>query len=165
MAREMGSTVNKVPLCQYCLKCQQYCRVIVRKILMTSPQKTQTIKPNLWLESTDQWSSEKDDLRLRWRWTQGIPLTGGGGLVRVPNLRVCQHLRDMEWHTQGRKGDLTSCRGTAQLAWQIPPMRRTRRKNQAVRKGKWSPRGEATAPTYPGPNSCRFYSGRRGAPG
>ena len=23
---------------------------------------------------------------------QGIPLTGGGGLARVPNLRVCKHL-------------------------------------------------------------------------
>ena len=25
---------------------------------------------------------------------QGMPLTGGGGLARVPNLRVCEHLWD-----------------------------------------------------------------------
>ena len=30
-----------------------------------------------------------------------------------PNLRVCEHL-----YTQGGKGDLTSCRGTVQSAWQ-----------------------------------------------
>ena len=23
---------------------------------------------------------------------KGVPLTGGGGLARVPNLRVCDHL-------------------------------------------------------------------------
>ena len=31
---------------------------------------------------------------------QGMCLTGGGGLARVP------------WHTQGEKDELTSCRGT-----------------------------------------------------
>ena len=44
---------------------------------------------------------------------QGRPKTGGGGLARVPNLRVCEHpFNHWGWHTQGRKDELTSCRGT-----------------------------------------------------
>ena len=35
-----------------------------------------------------------------------------GGLARVPNLRVSQHLLTEGWHTQGGKDELTSCRGT-----------------------------------------------------
>ena len=50
--------------------------------------------------------------------------TGGGGLVRVPNLRVCKHLFPEGWHTQGGKDELTSCRGTVWSAWQKPPVRR-----------------------------------------
>ena len=50
--------------------------------------------------------------------------TGGGGLARVPNLRVCKHLLISVWHTQGEKGELTSCRGTVWSAWQKPPVRR-----------------------------------------
>ena len=42
---------------------------------------------------------------------QGMCPTGGGGLARVPNLIVCKHLCASEWHTQGRKDELTSCRG------------------------------------------------------
>ena len=38
--------------------------------------------------------------------------TGGGRPARVPNLRVCKHSLLFGWHTQGRKGELTSCRGT-----------------------------------------------------
>ena len=37
-----------------------------------------------------------NDGRIRWPgvWgPQGTPETGGGGLVRVPKLRVCEHLR------------------------------------------------------------------------
>ena len=40
---------------------------------------------------------------------QGMPKTGGGGLARVPNLRVCKL---WVWHTQEGKDELTSCRGT-----------------------------------------------------
>ena len=44
---------------------------------------------------------------------QGMSLTGGGGLARVPNLRVCYHpFYRRGWHTHGRKDELTSCRGT-----------------------------------------------------
>ena len=43
---------------------------------------------------------------------QGMFTTGGGGLARVPNLRVCEHLCVMGWHSQGGKDELTSCRGT-----------------------------------------------------
>ena len=32
---------------------------------------------------------------------QGMSATGGGGLARVPNLRVCKHLYAWGWHTQG----------------------------------------------------------------
>ena len=46
------------------------------------------------------------------RWgPQSGTRTGGGGPARVPNLRVRTHQR-RAWHTQGRKGALTSCRGT-----------------------------------------------------
>ena len=57
------------------------------------------------------------------RWgPRGRPKTGGDGLARVPNLRVCEHpFHRWEWHTQGRKDELTSCRGTVQSAWQKPP--------------------------------------------
>ena len=40
----------------------------------------------------------------RWprRWgPQGMSITGGGGLARVPNLRVCEPLDTFGWHTQG----------------------------------------------------------------
>ena len=30
-----------------------------------------------------------------------MSVTGGGGLARVPNLRVCEHLFQWGWHTQG----------------------------------------------------------------
>ena len=44
---------------------------------------------------------------------QGRPTTGGGGLARVPNLRVCEHpFYHWRWHTLGRNYELTSCRGT-----------------------------------------------------
>ena len=43
---------------------------------------------------------------------QGRSPTGGGGLARVPNLRVCKHPTRTGWHTQGGKDELTSCRGT-----------------------------------------------------
>ena len=48
------------------------------------------------------------------RWgPQGRPKTGGGGLARVPNLRVCDHpFNHGVWHTQGEKDELTSCRGS-----------------------------------------------------
>ena len=44
---------------------------------------------------------------------QGRTRTGGGGLARVQNLRVCEHpFSCRRWHTQGEKDELTSCRGT-----------------------------------------------------
>ena len=38
---------------------------------------------------------------------QGMSATGGGGLARVLNLRVCQHPSCPVWHTQGGKDELT----------------------------------------------------------
>ena len=73
------------------------------------------------------------------------------GSARVPNLRVCEHPPFQGWHTQGVKGESTSCRGTVWSAWQKPPVNRTRRMYRAARKGKWSPRGTVmTVLTYPG---------------
>ena len=48
---------------------------------------------------------------------QGMRTISGGGPVRVPNLRVCKHLFTSEWHTQGEKDELTSCRGAVWSAW------------------------------------------------
>ena len=47
-----------------------------------------------------------------WR-PQGRRTTGGGGLARVPNLRVCEH-PFTSWGGTRRRGkdELTSCRGT-----------------------------------------------------
>ena len=53
-----------------------------------------------------------------------MSITGGGGLVRVPNLRVCKHLGCWGGTCRGGKDELTSCRGTVKLAWQKPPVRR-----------------------------------------
>ena len=36
---------------------------------------------------------------------QGRRPTGGGGLARVPNLRVCKHLYASRWHTQERRAN------------------------------------------------------------
>ena len=60
------------------------------------------------------------------RWgPQGPTRTGGGGLARVPNLRVCKHpLNRRVWHTQEEKDELTSCRGTVQSGVAIPPVSR-----------------------------------------
>ena len=58
---------------------------------------------------------KKLKIKLAWPggWgLQGMRKTGGGGLARVPNLRVYYHLLSFGWHTQGGKDELTSCRGT-----------------------------------------------------
>ena len=86
------------------------------------------------------------------RWgRQGLCSTGGGGLARVPNLRVCKTPLHGGGTRKGEKGELTSCRGTAQSAWQKILQLEARRKNQAARKGKRSPRGTGmTVLTNPG---------------
>ena len=82
---------------------------------------------------------------------EGRRSTGGGGLTRVPDLRVCKHLFVSGWHTQGGKDELTSCRGTVQSAWQKPPVRRKGGRAGLPKKGKWPPRGTGTTVlTYPG---------------
>ena len=74
----------------------------------------------------------------------------GGGLARVPNLRVCKH---PDWRVAhaGVKDELTSCRGTVQSVWQKPPVKRKGGRSGLPRKGKWPPRGTGTTVlTYPG---------------
>ena len=75
--------------------------------------------------------------------------TGGGGLARVPNLRVCDNpFSRREWHTLGKgMGESTWYRlvGVAKASSETE-----RRKSWAARKGKWPPRGtETTVFTYP----------------
>ena len=55
---------------------------------------------------------------------QGMSLTSGGGPVRVRNLRVCKHLCIGGGTSRREQGELTSCRGTVQSAWQKTPVRR-----------------------------------------
>ena len=66
---------------------------------------------------------------------QGMRTTGGGGLVRVPNLRVCKDSCSVEWHTQEVRNELTSCRGAVQSAWQETSSETQRRKSRATPKG------------------------------
>ena len=100
-------------------------------------------------------AAQKRFLRLKWRWTQGMQRTGGGGPARVPNLRVCEHFIAGVAHA-GEKGDLTSCRGTVSSAWQKSPGRRNE-EDRAARKGKWSPRGTGTTVlAYPCPTASRY---------
>ena len=54
---------------------------------------------------------------------QGMRATGGGGLTRVPNS-VCANTFCERVAHAGRKGEITSCRGTVQSAWQKHPVRR-----------------------------------------
>ena len=75
---------------------------------------------------------------------QGLPKTGGGGLARVPKPACVQTPKDSGWHTQGRKDELTSCRGTVQSAWQKPPVRRKGGRAGLPKKGKWPPRVTGT---------------------
>ena len=44
-------------------------------------------------------------------WPGGFHTTSGGELASFPNLRVCKHLSNMEWHTQEGKDESTCCRG------------------------------------------------------
>ena len=54
---------------------------------------------------------------------QGMSATGGG-LARVPNLRVCKHHFSAGGTRREVKDELTSSRGSVQAAWQKPPVRR-----------------------------------------
>ena len=75
---------------------------------------------------------------------QGRPVTGGGGLARVPNLRVCKHPLTSGVAHVGREGRIDV------LPWYRPvgvaktSSETQRRKSRAARKGKWPPRGAGT---------------------
>ena len=80
--------------------------------------------------------------------------TGGGGLARVPNLRVCKHVS--VWHMQEVKDELTSCRGTVQSAWQKPSVSRKGGRAGLPKKGKWPPRDTGmTVLTFSCPTTSR----------
>ena len=54
-----------------------------------------------------EYCKDNNGMAGRWR-VQGRSITGGGGPARVPNLRVCKHLRYREAHAGG-EGELTRC--------------------------------------------------------
>ena len=83
------------------------------------------------------------------------PKTGGGGLARVPNLRVCKH---------PFRGGGTP-RGKDELTPAVVPSSRRgnsssesrRRESRAAQKGKWPSRGTGTTVlTYPCPSQPCF---------
>ena len=87
--------------------------------------------------------------RSKWSWPlrwglQGMSWTGGGGLARVPNLRMCKQLFVRVAHAGGGEGWIDI------LPWyRLVGVTRTssetlRRKSGAARKGKWPPRGTGT---------------------
>ena len=108
--------------------------------------------------STSSTLFSQDDVTTGWS-PQGVRPTGGGGLARVPNLRVCDHpFNDGGGTRRGRKGGLTSCRGTVLSAW-LSTSSETGREHRAVRsKGKWSPRCTHLSL----PNSQLFIGGSKG---
>ena len=68
------------------------------------------------------------------------------------------------WHMQGRKDELTSCRGTVQSAWQKPPVSREGGRAGLPARGKWPPRGTGTTVlTYP--RSAPRVTGKAGENG
>ena len=82
----------------------------------------------------------------------GMRSIGGCGLVRVPNLRVCKHRCWGVAHASKRINVLPWYR---QVAVAKTSSETQRRKNRAVRKDKWSPRGTGmTVLTYPGMRPC-----------
>ena len=79
-----------------------------------------------------------------------MSITGGGGLARVQNLRVCEHLYASRWRTQGGQDELNI------LPWyRLVGVAKTSSETQRGRtglpkKGKWPPRGtRTTVLTYP----------------
>ena len=94
---------------------------------------------------------------------QGRPETGGGGLARFPNLRVCELPFSHWWHMQGGKDELTSCRATVQSAWQKPPVRRKggRAGLPARVSGRHVVRGRQSSPTI----EVRLGAGKAGENG
>ena len=45
-------------------------------------------------------TEEEVPVVARWMGSQGMPLAGGGGLARVPNLRACYHLYGLRGGTR-----------------------------------------------------------------
>ena len=82
---------------------------------------------------------------------KGVSKTGGGGLARVPNLRVCKHLFDFGVAHAGGEGRINV------LPWYRPvgvakklPVIRKGGRARLPKKGKWPPRGTGTTVlTYP----------------
>ena len=79
-----------------------------------------------------------------WWGLQGMRWTGGGGLVRVPNQRVCVHLLVPGWDTQEREGWIDILPWHRLVGVAKTSSETQRRKSRAARKGKWSPRGQGT---------------------
>ena len=94
--------------------------------------------------------------------SQGVSTTGGGGLVRVPNLRVCEHLGCLGGTRRGRRANLRPAVVPSSRRGKVPPVRRTEGRPGC-------PWGQVarhvarvtTVPTHPCPNSGRRGCARR----
>ena len=76
-------------------------------------------------------------------------------------LRTPSHF--WEWHTKGRNGELTSCRGTVPSAWQY--LQWVAKEGEPhCRKGKWSPRGTGNRQAPP-ILKCAQVTGKAGENG
>ena len=69
------------------------------------------------------------------RWgPQGMSTTGGGGLARVPNLRVCEHPLSSGVAHAGREGRINVLPWYRPAGVAVPPVSRTRRESRAAPK-------------------------------
>ena len=110
-------------------------------------KKWKRFRRRIWLKS----EVRKDVIDGWGDWgPRGMSITGGGGLARVPNLRVCEHPFTCGVAHAGEEGWINI------LPWYRPvgvaktSSETQKRKSRAARKGKWPPRGAGTTIlTYP----------------
>ena len=73
--------------------------------------------------------------------------------MRVPNLRVCEQLLVLGWHTQAWKGEFNILPWYRVVSVAIPPVSPEGGRAGLPKKGEWPPRGTGTTVlTYPCPS-------------
>ena len=104
---------------------------------------------------------------------QGRCTTGGGGLARVPNLRVCKHLFRRVAHA-GVEGWINILPWYRLVGVAIPPVSREGGRAGLPKEGKWPPRGTGTTvltyplpsqPCFGGSKECARVTGKAGENG
>ena len=105
------------------------------------------LKPWKYPQQKQQWTKNGRILKRFRRGTgaegggpQGRRSTGGGGLARVPNLRVCKH-PDWRLAHAGWEGWINILPGYRLVGVDKTSSETQRRKRRAARKGTWPPRG------------------------